>query len=57
MYALGFVTVVLIWRGIWDLTAQVISPWTSLIIGLALVVGIAIVRQDSFKSCFDLKNV
>jgi len=52
MYALGIVTVVLIWREVWVLTAQVISPWTSLTIGLAFVVGVAIVRQDFVQKLF-----
>ena len=52
VYALGVVAVVLIWRGIWDLTAEVISPWTSLLIGLGLVGAIAYVRRDIVERLF-----
>jgi hypothetical protein len=34
---LGVIAVVLIWRAIWDMAAAVMSPLTSLVIGLALI--------------------
>lgn len=52
VYGLGVVAVILIWRGIWDLTAEVISPWTSLLIGLGLVGAIAAVRWDIVEKLF-----
>jgi hypothetical protein len=33
---LGVIAIVLIWRAIWDMAAALMSPLTSLVIGLAL---------------------
>lgn len=52
VYGLGVVAVVLIWRGIWDLTAEAISPWISLLVGLGLVGAIAAVRKDIVEKLF-----
>jgi len=52
VYALGIVAVVLIWRAIWDLATEIMSPWTSLAVGLALVGAIAYVRRDFIERLF-----
>jgi hypothetical protein len=49
---LGVVAVVLIWRGLWDIIAEVMAPWTSLALGLAAVGAIAYVRRDFIERLF-----
>jgi hypothetical protein len=50
--ALGVVAVVLIWRAIWDMAAAVMSPLTSLVIGLALIGVIAYLNEDYLRELF-----
>jgi hypothetical protein len=50
--ALGFVAVVMLWRAIWDITAELMSPFWSLIIGLVLVAGIAFIERDFIYKLF-----
>jgi hypothetical protein len=49
---LGVVAVVLIWRAIWDMAAAVMSPLTSLVIGLALIGIIAYLNKDYLRELF-----
>jgi hypothetical protein len=49
---LGVVAVVLIWRAIWDMAAAVMSPLTSLVIGLALIGVIAYLNKDYLRELF-----
>ena len=49
---LGVIAVVLIWRAIWDITAAVMSPLTSLVIGLALIGVIAYLNKDYLRELF-----
>jgi hypothetical protein len=49
---LGVIAVVLIWRAIWDMAAAVMSPLTSLVIGLALVGAIAYLNKDYLRELF-----
>jgi sorbitol-specific phosphotransferase system component IIBC len=49
---LGVVAVVLIWRAIWDMTAAIMSPLTSLAIGLVLIGVIAYLNKDYLKELF-----
>jgi hypothetical protein len=49
---LGVVAVVLIWRAIWDIAAAVMSPLTSLIIGLALTGVIGYLNKDYLRELF-----
>jgi hypothetical protein len=49
---LGVVAVVLIWRAIWDMAAAIMSPLTSLAIGLALIGVIAYLNKDYLKELF-----
>jgi len=46
---LGLVAAVLLWRAIWDMTAAVMSPLTSLIVGLVLVGVIAYLNKNYLK--------
>jgi hypothetical protein len=48
----GVVAVVLIWRAIWDMAAAVMSPLTSLVIGLALIGVIAYLNKDYLRELF-----
>lgn len=51
--ALGLVAVVLIWRrAIWDMAAAVMSPLTSLVVGLALIGVIGYLNKDYLKELF-----
>jgi hypothetical protein len=50
--ALGVVAVVLIWRAIWDMAAAVMSPLTSLAVGLALIGVIGYLNKDYLKELF-----
>jgi hypothetical protein len=52
VYGLGVVAVILIWRGIWDITAEIRSPWGSLALGLGLVGAIGYVRRDFIERLF-----
>jgi hypothetical protein len=49
---LGVMAVVLIWRAIWDMAAALMSPLTSLVIGLALFGAIAYPNKDYLKELF-----
>lgn len=49
---LGVIAVVLIWRAIWDMTAAVMSPVTSLVIGLALIGVIAYLNKGYLRELF-----
>jgi hypothetical protein len=49
---LGVVAVVLIWRAIWDMAAALMSPLTSLVIGLALIGVIAYLNKDYLRELF-----
>ena len=51
-YGLGVVAVVFIWKGVWELSAEIISPWISLLIGLAIVGVMAYVRWDFVERLF-----
>lgn len=50
--ALGVVAVVLIWQAIWDMAAAVMSPLTSLVVGLALIGVIGYLNKDYLKELF-----
>ena len=49
---LGVVAVVLIWRAIWDMAAAIMSPLTSLAIGLVLIGIIAYLNMDYLRKLF-----
>lgn len=49
---LGVVAVVLIWRAIWDMAAAVMSPLTSLVIGLAFIGVIVYLNKDYLRELF-----
>ncbi len=49
---LGVIAVVLIWRAIWDMAAAVMSPLTSLVIGLALIGVIAYLNKGYLRELF-----
>jgi hypothetical protein len=49
---LGLVAVVLLWRAIWDMSAVVMSPLTSLAVGLALIGGVAYLNKEYLKELF-----
>jgi len=49
---LGVIAVVLIWRAIWDMTAAVMSPVTSLVIGLSLIGVIAYLNKGYLRELF-----
>jgi hypothetical protein len=49
---LEVVAVVLIWRAIWDVAAAIMSPLTSLVIGLVLIGVIAYLNKDYLKELF-----
>jgi sorbitol-specific phosphotransferase system component IIBC len=49
---LGVVAVVLIWRAVWDMAAAVMSPLTSLVIGLVLIGVIAYLNKDYLRELF-----
>lgn len=52
VYGLGVAAATLITRGVWDLSAEVMSPLTSLLVGLAVVGGVAYVRRDFVEKLF-----
>jgi hypothetical protein len=47
--ALGMVAVVLVWRAIWDMTAAIMNPLTSLIIGVLLLGIIGYTNKEYLK--------
>jgi hypothetical protein len=49
---LGVVAVILIWRAIWDMTAAIMSPLTSLAIGVVLIGVIAYFNKEYLKELF-----
>jgi hypothetical protein len=49
---LGVIAVVLIWRAIWDMAAALMSPLTSLVIGLALIGVIAYLNKGYLRELF-----
>lgn len=49
---LGLVAVVLLWRAIWDMAAAVMSPLTSLVVGLALIGAVAYLNKEYLKELF-----
>ena len=49
---LGLVAVVLLWRAIWDMAAAGMSPLTSLVVGLALIGGVAYLNKEYLKELF-----
>ncbi len=49
---LGVVAVVLIWRAMWDMAAAIMSPLTSLAIGLVLIGIIAYLNMDYLRKLF-----
>jgi dolichyl-phosphate-mannose--protein O-mannosyl transferase len=49
---LGLVAVVLLWRAIWDMTEAIMSPVTSLIVGLVLIGIIAYLNKGYLKELF-----
>lgn len=49
---LGLVAVVLLWRAIWDMSAAVMSPLTSLAVGLALIGGVAYLNKEYLRELF-----
>jgi hypothetical protein len=42
---------VMLWRAAWEITAELMSPW-SLIIGLVLLAGIAYIERDFIYRLF-----
>jgi hypothetical protein len=50
--ALGLVAVVLLWRAIWDMAAAIMSPLTSLIVGLVLLGIVAYLNKEYLKELF-----
>ena len=48
----GFVALILLWRAIWDLSEQVFTPVTALIIGLVLVGVVGVLEKDHLKELF-----
>jgi len=43
---------VLFWRGIWDVSARFIPDWSSLIIGLAVLISVAVYQKRQFFQFF-----
>ena len=48
----GLVAVVMLWRAIWDITAAVMTPLTSLAVGLALIGIVAYLNKDYLRELF-----
>lgn len=49
---LGFMAAVMLWRAAWEITAELMSPYESLIIGLVLLAGIAYIERDFIYRLF-----
>ena len=49
---LGFVAIILLWRAIWDLSAEWFTPTTALFIGLAMVGAVGVLEKDYIKELF-----
>lgn len=49
---LGLVALVLLWRAIWDISAAIMSPLTSLAVGVALIGGVAYLNKEYLKELF-----
>ncbi|HKU49882.1 MAG TPA: hypothetical protein VJP79_08030 [Nitrososphaera sp.] len=49
---IGLVAVVLLWRAIWDISAAVMTPITSLIIGLGLLAVLAYFNKEYLRELF-----
>lgn len=43
---------VMLWRAAWEITAELMSPYESLIIGLVLLAGIAYIERDFIYRLF-----
>jgi dolichyl-phosphate-mannose--protein O-mannosyl transferase len=48
----GLVAVVMLWRAIWDITAAIMTPLTSLAVGLALIGIVAYLNKDYLRELF-----
>lgn len=49
---LGLFAVVLLWRAIWDMAEAVMTPVTSLVIGLVLLGILGYINNDYLKKLF-----
>jgi hypothetical protein len=48
----GFLAVVLLWRAIWDITAEILSPTTTLIVGLIFLEIVALLEKEYLRELF-----
>jgi hypothetical protein len=48
----GFVALVFLQRGIWDMTAEVLTPFMTLIVGLIFVGIVGLIEREQLRKLF-----
>jgi len=51
------VGLILCWRGIWELSAELFDPKVSLILGLAILVGLAAIKKRQLFKVFGMADI